>query len=234
MENTNPAKAINKGSNNKLLILAALIVLFIATLAYGYFQNKNSKNSPATSNSNWAEFKSEKYGFKFDYPKEWGKVSLSKVPGVSGHSFLITFKLQRNMSPDTPRSRPVVAIKADTNNLTNQACDAITQKCETENGFSSKDINNRLEDKSGLVKYGEDYYSTLDSAPEMNLSQKLTLANIVNLKSLNISAVRGEYSLIGYDTKCPAKEISYAPRQGCIDNGTFDNLKKTLESFDKL
>lgn len=226
MENTTPTPVTNKGSNNKLLILAALIILFIATLAYGYYQTKNSKYSPAANSSEWAEFKSEKYGFKFNYLKAWGEPKITVESGKAGKSYSINF-IPTNKHSET------VSLSFDSEDFSNNFCDP-SKQCTDNGGLTGSEVKSKLSIEPKIFSvYDNTSFAVISPSPTQGISSELSSYHIVMLDKIKVSAVRGLYS-IKSDSTCPKDKLTDKVEPGCVDKEDYSNLKSVIGSISTL
>lgn len=92
-------------------VLEGLLFLLLAAVLVGgaYYvgknQNKDSKNSSTTTNSNTqttdtSNYKNTEYGFQFSYPKSWGTATFQSNEGVKGIAGGVTFSNENDYSFD--------------------------------------------------------------------------------------------------------------------------------------
>lgn len=226
MENSNTGPVVNKGSKTKTLILFGLIILFIATLAYGYYQNKNNQSKNSTSSSEWTEFKSEKYGFKFDYFKAWGEPKVTVESGKVGKRYNINFI-------PTKKHTETVSLSFDSEDFSNNFCDP-SKQCVDNGGLTATEIKNKLSvDPKLFPIYDSTSFAVITSSPSQGISSELNFFHTVNLKKIKVNAVRGSYS-VKSESSCPKDKLLDKVDPGCIDKEDYNNLKSVVGSLNTL
>ncbi|MBI2588893.1 hypothetical protein HYW35_01640 [Candidatus Saccharibacteria bacterium] len=103
---------INKDRSNGFISATAFVVLIVVagliagTGWYVGHRNKSATKTENTSKSNtntqipagWTSYENKELGFKFAYPKEWGSVSVNKIPGYSLYSYGRSSKVDGTLS----------------------------------------------------------------------------------------------------------------------------------------
>jgi hypothetical protein len=234
MENSNTGPVVNKGSNTKTLILFGLIIFFIATLAYGYYQNKNNQSKNSTSSSEWTEFKSEKYGFKFEYPKEWKMPNITERSAETGKTYSVNF-------PPFSKSKETSIISTlsmvfDSKDLKFKVCDDVDKGiCSDVIAFTESDVKATLSaNKTGLLFYDSDSYTNLSSEQQQNTINSLSIVRIVKLPKIQVSAVRASYILRSDAPDCLKNALSPSSANGCITKVIYDTFSRIVDSIKPL
>lgn len=234
MENSNTGPVVNKRQNSKTILLFGLIVLFIATLAYGYYQNKNNKSSSPANNSEWTEFKSEKYGFKFDYPKEWKMPMITERSAETGKTYSVNF-------PPFSRANEIrvistVSMVFDSKDLKFKVCDDVDKnQCSNVVAFAESDVRAALSaNKAGLLFYDNDSYASLSSELQQSTISSLGITRIVKLQKIQASAVRASYILRSDAKDCSKSTLAPLSSNGCITRATYDTFSRIVDSIKPL
>lgn len=200
-------------------VVIALAVIIVAGFL-GWKIYNNFVGNPGTGNSSsndkvangLVSYKNDKYGIKFNYPKEWGKAQISDYPQTGKH-FEISF---------TPNSK-LYSITA-----------AIDSSKEPK-AFTSTDISKALSgDKSTFLKYDSSSYSTLSSERNAGIDKninlyELNIYQIVNLPKINANAVMIAFSMTSKNS-CPGPALSNTASD-CVSQTVYDFVNKFAKSI---
>lgn len=226
--------AAAKKFGNYLNILVILVVI-LAAAGGGWYWNHNRHNSKAAVSNlsaGWSEYTSDKYSLKLSYPTTWGAPLITEVRADKGKSYNIVFRNQITKDPADKEVLTSVSINFDSHDMTRKVCAADKPtNCATIKGFSAEDIRKLMSEKT--AKYTiktSDAIAIVSMGPTPN-SQSLSAMQIVNLPSLNISAVRASYTITASAKNCSDSGFSPESAQNCITHSVYDTLSRVIQSM---
>jgi hypothetical protein len=186
---------------------------------------KSSSPAPKQTASQWTEFKSDEYGFKLNYPKEWGDVSVRERTLQVGKTYNINFG-----APSATVKG--VGITMDSDDYEAKYCDP-DGKCYTEVGVSKTTIKDRLKNKAGLATATDDGYAMIQNYPKQKISG-FSASQIVNLPKIKVSAAVASYQVFKSSDKCPQVKFINDSTLKCVTEEDYHQVSKVLKSLKAL
>jgi hypothetical protein len=200
-------------SGRNPLILAALILLLVAVLGFMYHQNKSGKFTSANLPTNFSEFKSDKYGFGFIYPTNWGKASINEVSVEKGKIYNINFYVSTK-EPVAP-----YFIRMGYGNNSSIITKANLQKQLSRSDFIKKDTSS---------------YAWLDISAGSHVQNALTIDQIVDLPKIKVDAAEIVYFIRGDSTECSTSKFSTSNDGKCITEANYEVVSEVIKSLKSL
>ena len=202
---------LGRANLSKLLIVLALLVIGGVATAYTYYagKDKQSVNSPRVDST---LYKATKYGFMFDYPKQWSapRINESTIEGIKQIEVIF------NGNSETAYS--VVAL------MIPDASRANTVKSRIQKTLS---LN-----KKNFLKYDETSFSTALMDTSTKSIGQINISQIVNLPKLNISAATIEV-LLNPSDKCAGK-LSTDDAKDCFTQADYAAVSQFSHSIRPL
>ncbi len=199
------------------LLKILLILVLVAAIGFGGWYGYNQWHNKSSSSSlpaNWSEYKNDKYGFKFSYPKNWGTPQLLQSPDQNGAQYQISF------------SAPNKSIRYST----------VVSFDSTPAGLKKNNIEEVLssQDKSQYVKYDVSSYAILFKDPTSKIPPQLIIYQIVSLQKINVSAVVIEAMVDQPDSQCPTNKLADSSVKNCITDSIYETVNKFAKSIHSL
>ena len=212
--------------------LVAFVILVIVVIG-GFTAAKYHKKSNTPAQSMWTTYVSQKYGFKFDYLKSWGKPSVGAYDFLGGKKVAVSFtnKINNVWKPGSPP--PVTTHTYSIIMVSDTAANACIAKGGECNGgpLATKSmILSQLKKPSAIhARQDSDSFALVSTNPYVKLQSLLEIYQIVSLPRLGISAVYGSYTIGGDSPDCVPNQLSFADR-GCVTPKDYSDLSKSLKS----
>lgn len=212
----------------KLDIIAAFVLLILVIIFSVWYSHHQSK--PAVSSSNlpegWSQFQSTKYGFKFEYPTDWGSPQVAKTIGKTGHHYDISFQ----QDAEKKSSNAIISISLDSNDYTKSVCPK-PKACQTINiSVTSKNITSDLKSTSNYAASDNNSYAFITHLPA---ATELIDKQIISLPKLNVSAGVATY-ILGGNSKCPTDKFAAGGQSTCITRSDYSKINQLMKSIKEL
>lgn len=225
-----------KRSYKKLLVFLVLVIILAAVGAFLWPAKKTL--SPTASQSPWADYSSQKYGFKFTYPKSWGNPQVREAVAGSGKHYLISFVSTSTKVGFDPKTKQLVLpnksewIEMDSADATSKSCTSETE-CEVIPGITESAVKTVLSKHDiSLAQQDASSYAAVSAAPLYNQQSNLDVYQIVNLPKIKVSAAHGLFHISGKAAGCPQNKFS--ANISCVSRSDYNSLNKTLRSLKAL
>lgn len=199
------------------IVLGFIILILIASALAIYNQRTNTKGKSSLSMpADWTTFKSDQYGFRFSYPKSWGKAKLSTnkdIGGVARYSIVFT------------PAKPTEISKSISVNMDSSDCKNV---CVTKDSVKK----NIAAGKTAFVKYTNNSYAWINSSTESK-TNTLTEVMVVDIPKIKVTAAAVFYTL-NNGNNCPQNKFAVDSKDSCITVKDYDTVMQVLQSIEAI
>jgi len=224
-----------RGAISQKILLAAIVVAAILIAGTYVIGHRTTTNNSNNQQDGWSTYKSDKYGFSFDYMTEWGKPKVEEVmppklkqgPGLptikdhKGKEYKISFTDKKIFS-DTGD----ITVTIDSKDYSTTVCTADNQ-CSQTGTLSEASVKSMIESsKDYALKSDQQTYSFLyGSSAKSNLS----IYKIAHLNKIN-----SEVAMLSYTYNIPLdcnNKLKSPKSDFCIAQNDYSNLNKFVSSI---
>ena len=207
----------------KLIGIGVFILVLIVAGGYAYHRRSGSSSNSNTSISvGWSLYKSDKYGFEFSYPNDWGGPTTTEVSNSASKQYVVAFPTDSTKS---------IKIEMDSGLSNNKDCDP-GKGCTT-GEVSKAYIESRLKnDKSDLAASDTTSFANVVSVPKQ--VSGLSVYRIVSVPKIKTDAARLSYVVTSAGVSCPQNGFAPTSTEGCVTKDTYvvaDQVIKSLQSL---
>lgn len=225
--NSTPVPPSRHANRNTLVILAAVIILALLGCAVYLWRHNNSAGS-SPANNGWTSYAATKYGFKFQYPSDWGTPAVSESAGTQGKTYGIHFQQSK-------ASSPTISASFDSQNLVVKNCDAQDHSsCSELKAFTSSDVKQNLSQNAKSYTAVTDKSAALVTSGPGPSDVSLMVQQIISLPSLNVTAAKAYYTVNNPPKSCPKDTFSPNGTVNCVSRTNFDDITEFLSSIQKV
>ena len=204
---------------SKLQIVVLVIVVIVAVAVAGIYTIK--------SIDPWKTYASSTYGLQFNYLKAWGQPTITEHKLAVGKSYDLNFKPKTGSSP--------VNVSLQDASSKYYVCSQVDPDCPAPSTLTKATISKRLsQDKKGLAAYDNDSYAILLTDPQYGLASMVNIFQAVDLPKLNVTAVKGSYTIstaANSKPNCSTSELASDAKSGCVSKQQYNDLAKLLKSI---